>query len=506
VTEHFFTHSMRYELLFVVRKDPSRGENLVLEHLLLVINVSTNFTRSICGEIARIFRDTSGATAAIVAIGFPGLIGMSALGVETGVWFAIKLQNQSAADAAAISAAYEVIAGKSNATGGLTAAADEAARRNGYRGGVPAVFTPYNDGIVTNGIAVTLQQSQGALLAAMFLSGVTIANTAVAVIEALDNPCILALGTNSTDVEIAASAQLNMPNCSVAANSISSTAIELRSSTSSVAAATLVTAGEISLQGIPIDAAAPPPEFTLSSPAMIGAPSIADPYAGTLTHAFLIAGMPTTSSCISKTSGSVTIYAGNCAISGKSLTDPQIRLSANTRISGSWRITSGQTIDLSPGTYWVTGNLTLQSRAVLKCSTCDNTKGAGVTIILTVQTGKIGAVSVASTATLTLNAPNSGPFAGLAIVQDSNGLPSGTTYTSSRNTIGGAPGATVNGLVYFPNSSMTFHGAPSATGPQCLLLVVKTLDIDAASRLEVGGCSGAGLDNLPVIDTVAVAE
>jgi hypothetical protein len=39
-----------------------------------------------------------------------------------------------------------------------------------------------------------------------------------------------------------------------------------------------------------------------------------------------------------------------------------------------------------------------------------------------------------------------------------------------------------------------------------LLLVVKTLDIDAASRLEAGGCAGAGLGNLPVIDTVAVAE
>jgi hypothetical protein len=371
---------------------------------------------------------------------------------------------------------------------------------------VPAVFTPYNDGIVTNGVAVTLQQSQGALLAAMFLSGVTIANTAVAVIEALDNPCILALGTNSTDVEIAASTQLDMPNCSVAANSISSTGIDLRSSTSSVVAATLVTAGEISLQGIPIDPAAPPPEFMLSSPGMIGAPSIADPYAGTLTHAFLIAGMPRKPVCISKVSGYVTIYPGNCAIAGTSLTAPQILLSPNTRISGSWKITSGQSVDLSPGTYWVTGSLTLQSLAVLKCSTCDNTKGTGVTIILTTQTGKIGAVSVSSTATLTLNAPNSGPFAGLAIIQDSNGLPSGTTYTSSRSTIGGAPGATVNGLVYFPNSSMTFHGAPSATGPQCLLLVVKTLDIDAASRLEAGGCSGAGLDNLPVIDTVAVAE
>jgi len=454
----------------------------------------------------RSFRDKTGATAMIVAIALPGLIGISALGVETGVWFTIKLQNQSAADSAAISAAHEVIAGKTNLTGELTGTADEAARQNGYKGSVPAVVSPYSDGIVTNGIAVTLQQSQGALLAAMFLSGVTIANTAVAVIEVLDHSCILALGTNSTDVEIATSTHLDMPNCSVAANSISSAAIELRSSTSAVAAATLVTAGEISLQGTPIDPAAPPAQFALSSPAMIGAPSVADPYAGTLTHTFLTTGMPTAPNCISKISNGVTIYAGNCAISGKSLTGPQIFLSANTRISGSWRITSGQTVDLSPGTYWVTGDLTLQSRAVLICSTCDNTKGAGVTIILTAQTNKIGVVSVAPNASLTLNAPNSGPFTGLAIIQDSNSLPPGTTYTSSQSTIGGTPGATLNGLVYFPNSSMTFHGAPTATGPQCLLLVVGTLNIDAASRLEAGGCASAGLGNLPAIDTVAVAE
>jgi hypothetical protein len=143
---------------------------------------------------------------------------------------------------------------------------------------------------------------------------------------------------------------------------------------------------------------------------------------------------------------------------------------------------------------------------VLKCSTCDNAKGADVTIIVAAQTDKIGAVSVDSSANLTLNAPHSGPFAGLAIIQDSNGLPPDTSYTSSHSTIGGAPGATLNGLVYFPNSSMTFHGEPSATGPQCLVLVVKTVDIDAASRLESGGCAGAGLGNLPVIGSVAVAE
>lgn len=466
----------------------------------------SNFGRSLCSAIARIFCDNAGATATIVAIALPGLIGMSALGVETGVWFTIKLQNQSAVDAAAISVGYGVIAGKTNVTGDLTSAADEAARRNGYKGSTPTVVYPYSDGIVTDGIAVTLQQSQEAFLATMFLSGVTVSNTAVALIELLDNPCILALGSTSTDVEIAASVRLEMPKCSIAANSISSSAVEIRSSTSGVAAATLVTAGEISLQGTPIDPAAPPPELTLASPAMIGAPRVADPYAGILTHSLLVSGMPATPACIPKSSGYESIYAGNCAIPGKSLTAPQILLSPNTRISGSWNITSRQTVDLSPGTYWVTGNLTLEPRSVLKCSTCDNTKGTGVTIILTAQTGKIGSISVASSALLTLNAPSSGPFAGLAIIQDSNALPPGTTYTSSHSTIGGTSGTTLNGLVYFPNSSVTFHGAPSAAGAQCLLLVVGTVDVDATSRLDAGGCTSTGLGNLPAIVTVAIAE
>ena len=122
-------------------------------------------------------------------------MGCAALGVETGIWFAIKLQNQSAADAAALSAVHEVIAGKS--MGELLAAASKAGARNGYRGSTPTVVYPYDDGTVSNAVAVTLQQREGALLAAMFLSAVTVATKAVAVIEVLDNPCLLALGTTA---------------------------------------------------------------------------------------------------------------------------------------------------------------------------------------------------------------------------------------------------------------------------------------------------------------------
>ena len=163
-------------------------------------------------------------------------------------------------------------------------------------------------------------------------------------------------------------------------------------------------------------------------------------------------------------------------------------------------------MDLAPGTYWITSNLTVESKAVLKCSTCNNVDGTGVTRILTTRTGKIGALSIASSAVLNLNAPNSGRLAGVVLVQDSNGLPPGTTYTSRHSTIGGGPGATLNGLVYFPNSALTFHGNPSTTGPRCLVLVVDSVNVNDTSSLDTGGCATAGLINLPAIDTVALAE
>jgi hypothetical protein len=446
-----------------------------------------NLVYTLLTAIARISHDEHGASATIVAIALPGLIGFGALGAETGVWYTIKLRNQAAADAAAVSAAYEVIAGKTNIASELTPAASEAATQNGYIGITPTVTYPYSDSVVSNGVAVTLQQAQQALLASMFLSGVRIATKAVAVIEVLDNPCILALGPSGRDVAVNGFSRLDMPDCSVAANSTSTSAIDLLGNTSSITAATLVTRGEVSLQGNPIDPAAPPSEFILTSQPMIGAPSVVDPYASTLTHTFLTTGMPTAGYCKSSTRGSVKSYTtGNCVI--------RAGLSIKT----------GQTVDLLPGTYWIWGNLTIGSSGVLKCATCDNVKG--VTIILIEHNNNIGYVTMASSATLNLNAPSSGPFAGLVFVQDSNGLPNGTIPPSTPSAFGMAPGATLNGLVYFPNSSMTFRGNPSVTGPKCLLLVVNALTVVGASSLETSGCASVGLTNLPKVYTVALAE
>src|SRR6516165_7839368 len=117
--------------------------------------MGAGLARLLLSAVAQFSCDERGASAMVVAIALPGLIGFGALGAETGAWYTIKLRNQAAADAAAVSAAYEVIAGKTEIVSELTPAASESATRNGYTGITPAVLYPYSDSVVSNGVAVT---------------------------------------------------------------------------------------------------------------------------------------------------------------------------------------------------------------------------------------------------------------------------------------------------------------------------------------------------------------
>jgi hypothetical protein len=86
-------------------------------------------------------------------------------------------------------------------------------------------------------------------------------------------------------------------------------------------------------------------------PPMVRAYALGSPC---LTHTFLTSGMPTTA---------CTTTTGNCVVqSNSSLLNGNVTLSANTQIhvvGGTWGIRN-QTVNLSPGTYWVTdGDLQL---------------------------------------------------------------------------------------------------------------------------------------------------
>lgn len=77
-------------------------------------------------------RETNGAIAIMTALSLPVVVGFIGMGVEAGLWFHAKRDLQTAADSAAVAAAYEVARGYPNAiavqTGGSAAAS------NGYDG------------------------------------------------------------------------------------------------------------------------------------------------------------------------------------------------------------------------------------------------------------------------------------------------------------------------------------------------------------------------------------
>ncbi|MGB9645652.1 MAG: Tad domain-containing protein [Stellaceae bacterium] len=491
----------------------------------------------------RLASDTRGATLALVAASITALIGFTGLGVETGLWYAIKRQDQSAADVAALSGAFELLAGQSNGLSQNTVYPDicnlaerDAARNNfaftsfSCPTTTPACTSPPTGQMCANNppvlgisagnnnaVEVILSQQQNALLANLFLPKVTIETRAVAAIKTLDTSCVLALNNSLPDaINVVGSAGVCLgpgsscqacgtPTCSMTADSTDPSAIHLQGA-ACVAADTLITPGGVGFTGNGHT-------LTVNSGPLIGAPPVADPYASTLTHTFLTTGMPTAPACT--LTGST--YNGNCVITGGlNVNKTTINLSANTQISGASNggvaldIKNG-TVNLAPGTYWLTdGDLDLEngSGATLECTAC-TPGGAGVTIILTTanaKNGKVGTLTLGSNANLNLSAPGSGTFAGLVLIQDSNNLPPGTTYTSTTSNAQANATESLNGLVYFPNTAMTFQGTPAAGSATCLVLVVNTLALQGNPQLNDSGCTNAGLTNLPTPKTVALTE
>jgi hypothetical protein len=98
-----------------------------------------------------------------------------------------------------------------------------------------------------------------------------------------------------------------------------------------------------------------------------------------------------------------------------------------------------------------------------------------------------------------LNAPTSGTYAGLLMVQDTV---AGATYTTTAKFYG-TPGQTLNGLLYTPNSNLDFQGNPSVTN-SCLLVVANSLLLNGNSSLATGGCPNTF--PLPEVKNVALAS
>jgi Flp pilus assembly protein TadG len=106
-----------------------------------------------------------------------------------------------------------------------------------------------------------------------------------------------------------------------------------------------------------------------------------------------------------------------------------------------------------------------------------------------------------TTGTLDIQAPTSGDWSGVALVQDPS-LTTNVDFTYAGNN----PTWNITGLVYLPNSSLTISGAigKSANGADCMVTVAKDVLVNGTGSIysqtpDGSGCKSAGLIQPQVI-------
>jgi Flp pilus assembly protein TadG len=166
---------------------------------------------------------------------------------------------------------------------------------------------------------------------------------------------------------------------------------------------------------------------------------------------------------------------------------PTIGSCAHTNFSLSGN--SGSPYQLYPGTYCggitVRGNATLFFNAGtyvlagggMSISSNTTMTGTEVTFYNTTGTGGYGAISFSGNSTVNLSAPTSGPLTGILFFQDRSIPSSGAASTFTGNS-----SSTFDGAIYFPTTSVSFHGNSSANG----------YSIVVANQLSLSGNSSLG--------------
>lgn len=418
-------------------------------------------------HLSRFLRAAEGSVFPLMAIATPILLGMAGMGLEAGNWYLDKRAAQTAADAAAYSAALQRIRGPGTP---VQQSGIDGAVKNGFTSGgtvTVAVYNPPTSGPNAgslNAAEAIVSRKDELLFLSLFQQGaVTIAARAVAAIQTTGTACVLALDQSASGaVTNNGNATIDMLGCTVAANSTSSTAITISGSTV-LNAYSLWTTGDYSQTGAS--------RYSFTAPPMTHAWPIVDPYAG-LT--------------IPSLSG--------CDRNGTNINSGTVTLSPGVYCNG-LSLGAQATVTFQPGTYYIDrGDMTINAGAVVRCN-C-TAPGSGVTFVFT-STGaasQIGTVHINGGADVVLQAPTdpSYPYPGLLFVQDRSASSSSTAKLNGGSTM------TLTGSVYFPSQVTEWNGNNSSTGSNCVQIVALRVVFIGNSRIENNGCQDHGIDPVAI--------
>jgi hypothetical protein len=424
---------------------------------------------AVLDRITRLIRDRRGALLATTALALPVIAGFAGLGIEVGMWYSDKRDLQTAADAAALSGAFERVRG--NPTG-LRSAARYEAQRNGFEVGGPNTIAVNNPPLAgsrageTTAVEVVLTRPHRLLFASVLLSAdMTIAARSTAAVDTTGEACVLALDrTANAALNNQGSATIKMDGCVMASNSIASNAIEIGGN-ATLSAYSLWSVGGVDISGSP--------GVALTRPPTTQAWELEDPLA-TFDMGAVPACSPNPPYETSYGAGAATIQPGVYC--------------------GGLSFNSNANITMKPGRYYVAdGNFFVAASAVVRCD-CPNPED-GVTIILTRKTGSIGTVDIRGGADVQLRAPAdpTNPFRGVLFYQDRR-APATTTGTNKFN--GGAT-MKLEGSIYIPQQGVEFQGNNSQS-KTCTQIIARTVSFTGNAYIDNTGCQAAGVQPVTV--------
>jgi hypothetical protein len=390
----------------------------------------------------------------MVAVAFPAILGLAGLGMDVGNWMKQRRDLQTAADAAAIAAAYEYVQG-SGEQANVEAAALREAIGNGYpsdAGDSEIFVTIYED---TSEVEVELAAASAGVFVSLFMDEDAITRTRAIAQFGSDNGefCMLSLDTTAGPaVSTFGNVNINATGCGIAVNSNADNALDF-GGTSDIDIGDLAIVGDYEVGGnVDLDA----------GDIDTNAGHTPDPYEDLV--------VPDFDACAqSDMNGNNVINSDTDVTFWNNYLDSY----GNYVLCGNHTISGGDH-DLPSGVYIVDGGN-------LQFTTNGYVDGTGVSFVLTNSGGDAygdyGALNISAGGDFTLSAPTSGnSMEGILFYQDRNAPSS----APNSNDIVGQANLTIEGVSYFPSNDIHFGGGATSSGlgtEPCSMMIAKTITL-----------------------------
>lgn len=436
-----------------------------------------------------LWNDKRGNVLIIMGAALPLLVGAAGIATDTIQWALWKRQLQRAADSGAIAGVYTRLTTDTQTAVESAVSTDLGINNHvgiALQTGYPTVSRLSDSGSMQKQVQVTLQISKSLPFSSMFMASVpNIRATATAAsVPGADEFCVLATDNSAsvTGLEITGSTNLDLGTCSLMTNSKhpSQAASNGNSGGGNSGSGSTVKAKSLAAQGgVKYSNSWQVSDYDPNSPA------VADPFASKT--------VPAQSSCsktvtldMTKTNGGGSPYPMDRTAAGANLDTAGEIVCFHGPAANKLGWTVGGALKLQTGVTYVIdgGDLTMNSTG--SSITC-----TGCTIIMTnysnpAQTGNIKITG----GTLSVTAPTTGTYAGIAFFQDRNASDAGT---AGQNVIQGNNGASIEGAVYIGNRSLEYTGG-SSTVFACLQIVAKRVKFTGNSGIKLTSqCTGKGM-------------